>query len=75
MRFDLFNSVMPVVKARPEPFKGKVRLNQYSTLRKLMRAASRGMLDDDRQRLILSAIISSARGKKHKWQRTSLQTS
>lgn len=58
----------PVSKRSP-PGKGKVRINDNSSLRKLMRAARRGMVSSERARVIVGAMMTSERGKVHHWQR------
>lgn len=48
---------------------GRVRINDNSRLRKLMRAARRGMVPAERARTIVGAMMTSERGKAHRWQR------
>lgn len=46
---------------KPPVFPGRVRLSDYSSLRKLMRAARRGKLSEERLRIIADAVESVAR--------------
>lgn len=46
---------------RNEPFKGRIRPADYSSLRKLMRAARRGKLPPERLRVIEDAAASAAK--------------
>jgi hypothetical protein len=47
--------------SKPAPFKGKVKITQHSGLRKLMRAARRGMIPEERLALIEFATRCYAR--------------
>lgn len=47
--------------SRAKPGKGKVRLGEHSSLRKLMRAARRGKLEDDRLGVIQRAVASAVK--------------
>jgi hypothetical protein len=44
---------------RAEPFKGRVKIDRRSSLRKLMRAARRGRIPDERQTIIDTATESA----------------
>lgn len=46
---------------RNEPFKGRVRIGAFSSLQKLMRAARRGKMPDERQGMIDRAIESASK--------------
>lgn len=60
---------MPRPPKRSKPGKGRLRIADNSSLRKLMRAARRGMVPDERARTIGGAMMTSERGKAHRWQR------
>jgi hypothetical protein len=47
-------------KHKTAPFKGNIKLNHDSSLRKLMRAARRGRLDDSTAQVVIIAMTKAA---------------
>lgn len=49
---------------RSRPFKGRITIGKFSSLRKLMRAARRGKIPDERLVIIEAAERSAAKRRK-----------
>jgi hypothetical protein len=59
---------MNSMKYKPNPFEGRVRIDRYSSIRKLARAMRRGLLPEDRAFTIKMAEDNAEMRRRFKWE-------